>query len=58
MDDGQFSVSLLDLVVIGILFNIQNLVVILALALLELELGVAHFLCNARFLRVALGNGL
>lgn len=58
MDNSQLSVSLFDLVVIGILFDPQNLVVVLALALLELELGVADFLCDTRFLRVAFGNGL
>lgn len=58
MDNSQFPVSLLDLTIIGVLFNTQNLVVILALALLEFELSITDFFCDSRFLRVALGNGL
>ena len=58
MDDSQFPVRLFDLIVICILLHSQNLVVILALALLELELGVADFLCDTGFFGVAFGNGL
>ena len=58
MDDSQFPVRLFDLIVICILLHPQNLVVILALALLEFELGVADFLCDTGFFGVAFGNGL
>ena len=54
MDDGELAVSLLDLVVVGILFNAENLVVILSLALLEFELGVSDLLDDARLFRVGL----
>lgn len=58
MDDGELAVSFLDLVIIGILFNAENLVVILSLALLEFELGVADLLDDARLFRVGFVNSL
>lgn len=58
MDDSQFPVRLFDLVVICILLYPQNLVVILAFALLEFKLGIADFLCDAGFFGVAFGDGL
>lgn len=58
VNDSQLPVSLLDLVVVGILLDSKNLVVVLALALLEFELSVTDLLCDTRFFGVAFGNSL
>lgn len=58
MHDGELAVRLLDVRLAGGLVKAENLVVILALALLELELGVADLLCDALVRRVGLLHGL
>jgi len=58
MNNGQLTISLFDLVVIGILLDAQNFVIVLSLALFELELGVADLLCDVWFLRIGFLNGL
>ena len=57
MHNGQLSISLLDLVVIGILFHPEDLVVVLALRFLELKLCVSNVLLDTRLLGVRFGNG-
>lgn len=58
VDNGQLAVSLLDLRLICILLHAEDLVVILALALLELELGTADLFCNSRLFWVGLVDSL
>lgn len=54
MHNGQLAVGLLDLRLVCVLLHAKNLIVVLALALLEFQLGTADLLCDAGLLRVGL----
>lgn len=58
VDDGEAAVGLLDRELVRVLLDAQDRVVVLALALLELELRIAHVLGDAGLRRVGLGDGL
>ena len=44
VNDSELPISLLDIIIIGIFLNAQDLIVILSLALLELELCITDVL--------------
>lgn len=57
MHDGQLAISLFDIVFARVFLDAEDLVVVLALAFFELELGVADFLLDAGLVGMGLVDG-
>ena len=57
VDDGEFAVRFLDVVLRRLFLHPEDLVVVFSLAFLQLELGVSDFFLESWFGRVGFGNG-